>query len=68
MYSIAIMFFLINNCLLRQCDGRQNDLYKKLSFMISTLQDMLCSPNMDSHMSNLVRVGKPLDLFSNEVL
>ena len=62
-----MMYFLIINCLLRQCDGRQNNLYK-LSFMISTLQDMLCSSNIDSHMSNLVRVGKPLDLLSNEVL
>ena len=53
------MYFLINNFLLRQCDGRLIHLCKKLSFMVSTLHDMLCSPNMDSHMSDLVRVGKP---------
>jgi len=41
--------------------------YKKLSFMISTLHDMLCSPNIDLEMSDLVRVGKP-GLFSDEVL
>ena len=61
------MYFLMNNCLLRQCGGRLNNVYKKLSFMISTLHDMLCSPNIDLEMSDLVRVGKP-GLFSDEVL
>jgi len=40
--------------LLRQCGGKLNNLYKKLSYFIPTRQTILCRLNMDPHISNLV--------------